>query len=155
SVDLVEASLESIMGNLVRSRRLADSCFRLADTEGFVKYKLGSATNLAVVALYGGNFSRAEEYLAYVLGLADALTYVKFGALDNMATLELQRGNLRRCAELLDQCREVQMRDNLPARSWYDLAHDLTRCAYFERLEDWDQIVRVADEADAELARRQ
>ena len=25
----------------------------------------------------------------------------------------------------------------VPARSWYDLAHELTRCAYFERLEDW------------------
>ena len=55
SVDLVEASLESFTGNLARSRHLSESCFRLADTEGFVKYKLGSATNLAVVALYGAN----------------------------------------------------------------------------------------------------
>src|SRR5215831_5367620 len=46
SVDLVEASLESFTGNLVRSRHLAESCFRLADSEGFLKYKLGSATNL-------------------------------------------------------------------------------------------------------------
>jgi hypothetical protein len=63
----VEASLESFTGNLTRSRHLSESCFRLADTEGFVKYKLGSATNLAVVALYSANVDRAEEYLSYVL----------------------------------------------------------------------------------------
>jgi len=151
----VEASLESFTGNLARSRHLSESCFRLADAEGFVKYKLGSATNLAVVALYGANLDRAEEYLSYVLNYADALTYVKLGALDNLATLELRRGNLQRCCELLEDCRQVTLRDNLPARSWYDLAHDLTRCAYFERLEDWDQIVSVAERADAELVRRQ
>ena len=151
----MEASLESFTGNFARSRQLSESCFRLADTEGFVKYKLGSATNLAVVALYGANFDRAEEYLSYVLSHADALTYVKLGALDNLASLELQKGNLQRCCELLDECRQVTLRDNLPARSWYDLAHDLTRCAYFERLEDWDQIVSVAEQADAELVRRQ
>ncbi|MEO8482623.1 MAG: sigma-54 dependent transcriptional regulator, partial [Acidobacteriota bacterium] len=43
----------------------------------------------------------------------------------------------------------------VPARSWYDLAHQLTRCAYFERLEDWTQIIAIADDVDPELARRQ
>ncbi len=43
----------------------------------------------------------------------------------------------------------------LPARSWYDLAHQITRCTYFEQLGDWDAIVTIADDADAELARRQ
>jgi len=140
---------------LARARKLAESCFRLADAEGFSKYKLGSATNLAVVALYSGNRSRAAEYLNYVLDCPDLITYIKLGVLDNLAILEMEKGNLRRCAEVLEDCRQVTLKDSLPARSWYDLAHDLTRCAYFERLEDWDQIVAVADEADAELERRQ
>jgi DNA-binding NtrC family response regulator/tetratricopeptide (TPR) repeat protein len=155
SVDLVEASLESVAGNLVRCRQLAEACFRLAETEGYAKYKLGSATNLAVVALYGGNVERAQQCLDYVLASADSITYVKLGALDNLATLELHKGNLRRCSELLQQCRDVTLRDRLPSRSWYDFAHDLTRCAYFERLEDWSEIIAIADLADAELARRQ
>jgi len=155
SIDLVEASLETIAGNLIRSKQLADSCFRRADANGFEKYRLGSATNLAVVALYARNFERAVDYLKYVLGATDSITYIKFGALDNLALLELEKGNLRRCGEVLDECKLVTARDNLPARSWYDLAHDLTRCAYFERLEDWDQIVAVANAADTELERRQ
>ncbi len=43
----------------------------------------------------------------------------------------------------------------LPARSWYDLAHQITRCAYYERLADWPQIVAICDEAEPETARRQ
>ena len=35
SVDLVEASLESIAGNLTRSRALAESCFERAEAAGF------------------------------------------------------------------------------------------------------------------------
>jgi transcriptional regulator with PAS, ATPase and Fis domain len=120
-----------------------------------LKYKLGSATNLAVVALYSMNLERATNYLSYVLSSADSLTYVKLGALDTQASVELENGNLKRCAELIDECHKVTLRDNLPARSWYDLAHDLTRCAYLERLEDWNEIVQIADAADAELARRQ
>jgi DNA-binding NtrC family response regulator len=44
---------------------------------------------------------------------------------------------------------------HLPARSWYDLAHQVTRCAYYERLEDWPRILEICDDADPELARRQ
>ncbi len=43
----------------------------------------------------------------------------------------------------------------LPARSWYDLAHQVTRCAYYERLADWPHIVAICDEAEPEAARRQ
>jgi DNA-binding NtrC family response regulator len=44
---------------------------------------------------------------------------------------------------------------HLPARSWYDLAHQLTRCAYYERLHDWHQIVEICNEVEPEVARRQ
>lgn len=43
----------------------------------------------------------------------------------------------------------------MPARSWYDLAHQVTRCAYFERLEEWNAMIDIVDHADPELARRQ
>jgi DNA-binding NtrC family response regulator len=50
---------------------------------------------------------------------------------------------------------EVIRQQSLPARSWYDLAHQVTRCAYFERLEQWKAILEICDEVDPDLARRQ
>jgi DNA-binding NtrC family response regulator len=43
----------------------------------------------------------------------------------------------------------------LPARSWYDLAHQVTRCAYHERLGDWPRVIAVCDDAEPEAGRRQ
>src|SRR6185295_8063224 len=55
----------------------------------------------------------------------------------------------------LDDCEATLRLHIVPSRSWYDLAHQITRCAYFEQLQDWTAILDVADQADAELARRQ
>jgi DNA-binding NtrC family response regulator len=55
----------------------------------------------------------------------------------------------------LVECERLARTHNLPARSWYDLAHQITRCAYFEHLEDWNAIIETVDDADAELVRRQ
>jgi DNA-binding NtrC family response regulator len=43
----------------------------------------------------------------------------------------------------------------MPCRSWSDLYHQLTRCAYYERLEDWQRILEIGEEAEPELIRRQ
>jgi len=55
----------------------------------------------------------------------------------------------------MSELRGVGLEDHVPARSWYDLAHQITRCAYHERIEDWRAVVAIVDEADAEVARRQ
>ncbi|ODS58089.1 MAG: hypothetical protein ABS36_04175 [Acidobacteria bacterium SCN 69-37] len=52
-------------------------------------------------------------------------------------------------------CTEVHASQHLPARSWYDLQHQITRCSYHERLGDWDEIVAIVDEVAPEAARRQ
>jgi DNA-binding NtrC family response regulator len=49
----------------------------------------------------------------------------------------------------------MTLKESLPARSWYDLAHQVTRCSYHEQLEQWDAIVDIAEASEAELARRQ
>ena len=72
-----------------------------------------------------------------------------------MALLELREGHLERSSHALNDCEQAIKKDSLPARSWYDLAHQVTRCSYFEQLGDWDAMVTVAEDADAELARRQ
>jgi hypothetical protein len=69
--------------------------------------------------------------------------------------LLLRQGNLGECVKKLRECEDTISRDSLPARSWYDLAHQVTKCTYYERLGDWDAVVEVAEKTDPELARRQ
>lgn len=155
SLDLVEASLECTGGNLVRSKYLAERCRQRALSSRFSKYLLGSATNLAVVALYEGQIDRATRYFDQVLPETPSLTYVRLGALDSLAQLHLHQGRFKDVAALLDDIAEVSHSDKVPARSWYDLAHQLTRCAYFERVREWATVVEIADATEPELARRQ
>jgi len=155
SVDMIEGSLESVSGNLERSRALAERCLQRAQSAGLSRYVLGSATNLALVALYSGNASRARSGLEYLLPLTKEITYVRFGALDSLAQVELADGRPDACLERLHQAGAVADSNRLPARSWYDLAHQVTRCAYHERLGDWPRMVEICDDAEPETGRRQ
>ena len=155
SVDLFEGSLESVAGNLARFRTLSESCFERATAAGFSKYTVGAATNLGMVAICAGNMTRARAYLKQAIELAEGITYVKLCALDNLARVSLFEDDLDACHDLLAQCASVIAKDTVPARSWYDLDHQLTRCAYFERFGDWDTIIGIADDVDPELTRRQ
>jgi hypothetical protein len=65
--------------------------------------------------------------------------------LDNFAQVSVHEEDGQNAEPYLAQCAEVISAQNLPARSWYDLAHQLTRCAYFEQLEDWERIVALYD----------
>jgi DNA-binding NtrC family response regulator len=75
--------------------------------------------------------------------------------MDTDAQVALYDGDMGRCKRMLEQCVHVSTADRVPARSWYDLAHQLTRCAYYERLGDPDRVIAIADEVDRELHRRQ
>lgn len=154
-VDVAEASLEAIAGNLGRTRELALACLARAHSSEFVTYQVSALANLAVVALYADRLTRARTLIEAALERATQITYARLGVLDTLAQLELREGHLGRCEAVLARCAASAAGDTLPARSWYDLAHQVTRCAYFEQLHDWDTIIRVADEADPELRRRQ
>jgi DNA-binding NtrC family response regulator len=89
------------------------------------------------------------------LDAAGEISYIRLAALDNLALVELCDGHLDKCRSLFLQCDQTALNHTLPARSWNDLANDTTRCAYFEALRDWPQVVAIADAADPELGRRQ
>jgi DNA-binding NtrC family response regulator len=55
----------------------------------------------------------------------------------------------------LKDCAESTLSDRVPARSWNDLASDITRCTLHEYTENWDQVLAIVEAADPELARRQ
>jgi DNA-binding NtrC family response regulator len=115
----------------------------------------GSLTNLGSLMLFTGNSVRANDCLTKALSLCGDLPLIRLSALDSLAQAALFDGDLSGCSDFLTQCHDAIERHRLPARSWYDLAHQLTRSAYLERLEDWRQVVDLCDLADPELDRRQ
>ncbi len=102
-----------------------------------------------------GNPDKARHHLDTALSLSTELTQVRFSVFDSQTQLALFEGNLDDVRQGLQRCLEAQRIQSLPARSWYDLAHQSTRCAYYERLGDWARVVEIAEASDAELARRQ
>src|SRR5207247_219885 len=74
TLDVVEASLESVAGNLDRSRRLAESCLHRAQAASFSKYVVASAANLALFAIYSGHATKARQFLDDVLKLSTDLS---------------------------------------------------------------------------------
>ncbi len=155
SVLLVDSALELFAGNLLRASNAAKSGLEIAGSENLTTLTAGCLANLGTVTLFLGRPGRARELLGSALKICTELLLTRFSVLDALAQVELFEGNLEACGRTLRDCASTLCLHRVPARSWYDLAHQLTRCAYYERLEDWTQIVAIADEVDPELARRQ
>jgi DNA-binding NtrC family response regulator len=83
------------------------------------------------------------------------LGLIRLSVVDSRAQLAHFCGQADNVKALLVEWRNAAASHSLPARSWYDFAHQITRCSYFEHVEQWDTIVDIVDDADAELARRQ
>jgi DNA-binding NtrC family response regulator len=154
-VQLVDSGLEMYAGNLSRATRAALAGVEAAQMAAFCMPLAGSLTNLGSLAVMRGDGTAAAQHLNSALRMCDGLSFIRLSALDSLAQLELFRGRTEIACRLIDQCHCVVAEHRLPARSWYDLAHQVTRCTYCELLEDWQAIVDIVDEADPELARRQ
>lgn len=147
--------MEIVAGNLSRSMASARSSYdRAALTESRVQMA-GSAGMLGLVILLGGDPRKSSDYLSQALELSAEISYVKLGVLDNLAQVALYEEDLDRCDGYLKQCGQVIAAQDLPARSWYDFAHQVTRCAVLAQFDDWERIVEITNEADPELERRQ
>ncbi len=102
-----------------------------------------------------GQADRARDCLEEALALSESFQWIRLNVLDSLAQLAIFEGKTDAARALIDDCRCVIAGHRLPAPSWSDLAHQITRCAYFEQLEDWPAMVSIVDEVDGELARRQ
>jgi DNA-binding NtrC family response regulator len=154
-VQLVDSGLEMYGGNLSRATRAALAGVEAAQVAGFTMPLAGSLTNLGSLAVMRGDGRTAAKHLHAALGMCDGLSLIRLSALDSLAQLELLEGRNRPAFGRIEQCKLVVAEHRLPARSWYDLAHQVTRCTYYELLEDWHTVVAIVDDADPELARRQ
>jgi DNA-binding NtrC family response regulator len=105
--------------------------------------------------MYLGSLDRSQSHLDHALNRAQGVTHVKLGVVDTLAQLALGQNGPDACKKYLDLFAATLDNDKLPARSWYDLVHQLTRCAYFEKLEDWHRVIAIVDDADPEITRRQ
>ncbi len=110
--------------------------------------------NAGQLALWSGNSDLARGLLSSALEQCGAFSFLRSGLLDSSAALSLFVDDLPAAAATIEECRALIASHEVPARSWYDLTHDITRCLYFARLEDWQSIIDIVDEADPELERR-
>jgi len=72
-----------------------------------------------------------------------------------MAQLALFSEDVQSCRAAFAMCDETLAGQNLPARSWTDFSYQLTRCAYHERLGQWEAVLDICADVDPELERRQ
>jgi transcriptional regulator with PAS, ATPase and Fis domain len=155
TLGVVAVSLEFMAGNLLRARLLAEESLVQARAAGFKKYVVASQANLAAVGLYLGDTRGARRIADDVLKTTAEMPYLRVGVLDTLTQLSLREEHADRTRALLDQCAETIAGQRLPARSWYDLAHQLTRCSYFESVGEWPSVLKIAENTEPELVRRQ
>jgi transcriptional regulator with PAS, ATPase and Fis domain/tetratricopeptide (TPR) repeat protein len=155
TLDVVVASLEFTAGNLGRARKLSEESLDQARRVGFKKYVIASQANLLAISLSLGDLGLAKRLARDVETATRAMPEFRVGALDTLAQISLHEMNLDRAAELLSECQQAIRAQLHPAPSWYELAHHVTRCAYFERLGDWTSVVELVALTEPEADRRQ
>lgn len=85
----------------------------------------------------------------------EQFAFIRLAALDNQLQLALHEDDLDACDELQEACDRTLAEHKVPSRSWYDLAHQVTRCSVMVHLEDWEGVIALAESLDSELERRQ
>ncbi len=98
---------------------------------------------------------RAHEYLAHAVSLTSELSFIRLAVLDNLAQVALYEEDFDTCDRYLKECAKVIAEQDVPARSWYDFAHQITRCTALAQFDDWETIIDITAEAEPELERRQ
>lgn len=154
SLDTVESSVEMVSGNLGRARAVAERGFQRAHCAGFSRYLAGCATNLSALAIWVGDLAVAREYISHVMKVAATSSRMRFCALDNLMQIALFEGNLLQAQSLSSECSRLQSSLRFARPSWYELAHQSTKCQYLEQSGDWLGIVALAESVDDELTRR-
>jgi len=152
---LVDASLESIAGNLQRATASARQCFDQSRIGGFGILEAGAITNLGFLALCRLDIARARSLLNRAVEQTDDLSFIRLAALDNLLRLALSEDDLDRCDELLRQCSSVIDEHMVPKRSWYDFAHQVTRCSVLAHIKDWEGVVELGESLEREIEVRQ
>jgi DNA-binding NtrC family response regulator/tetratricopeptide (TPR) repeat protein len=155
SICQVDSGFEMYAGNLRRARESAWEGLKLSHSHGLTPIYAGCMTNLGSIFVYLGKNDKARELLERAVGTCSELPMIRFSATDALMQVALLDGRLEDALDLQLECESAITSLSLPSRSWYDLAHQVNRCAYHEVLEDWDAIVAIADDAGQEAESRE
>lgn len=155
AISLIDCSLEVLGGNIARALGSARAAYAESALTGSRIQMAGSAGMLGLVSLLTGNAAMSMDYLTHGLELADEVLYMRLGILDNLVQVALWNDDLDRCDEYLKECAAVIAKQTTPSRSWYDLAHQVSRCSVLSSIADWETILEITAEAEPEAERRQ
>jgi DNA-binding NtrC family response regulator len=154
ALSLVDSSLEVLGGNIPRAMVAAKAAYSKAAISGSRIQMAGAAGMLGLIALLLDDPSAGKEHLSQGLELSSEVLYMRLGILDNLAQIGLARDDLDECDRYLRDCADVIDQQVVPCRSWYDLAHQVTRCSVASHIGDWDSILEIVDKAEPEAERR-
>lgn len=151
----LDAGLELYAGNLRRARKSAVEGVELAKSHGLLPIYAGCLTNLGSILTAVGKTERAVRLLHQAVSCCTELPVIKFSALDTLMQAALFERELAKASDYEAAAAENRQNHSLPSRSWYDLAHQITRCAYHELVQDWETVLAIVDDAAPEAARRE
>ena len=154
SVELVAVSPLVETGSVDSARSAAAWAFEIASSSQQPVSRARALGNLGLFTLYLGNAKQARAYLNESRAGAREFSFVQLGLADSLACVEIFEGNLGGCCQYLDEAAALSKIHDVPARSWYDLAHQIARCMYLSQIKDWEAILDIVNSAHPELERR-
>lgn len=154
-VNLIAGTLDSSTGNVRRACSENGSALDMARSKGMTAPLPGLLANAGQLSVWSGNIASARTFLTEALVATREFKFLKLAVTDSMAALALYEGNLPEAATHIQACRNIIASHKVPARSWYDLTHQITKCIYFNLREEWETIISIVNAADPELERRQ
>src|SRR5688572_31104535 len=155
SIELVSASPLIDTGSIDKARTTAVWAFEAANLDHQLLPRSRALGNMGLFTLYLGNAKQARAYLDEARESAREMSFVQLGLADSLASVALFEGNLGECSKYLSEIDALSQAHRVPARSPYDLVHQITRCIYLSHVKDWQGILDVVEPAHPELERRQ
>jgi DNA-binding NtrC family response regulator len=153
--NLITGTLDIATGNVRRASTENSSALEMARSGRVTGSVPGLLANAGQLATWSGNVSAARNLLSEALFATREFKFLRLAVTDSMAALALFEGNMAEAATHIQACRQIIASHRVPARSWYDLTHQITKCLYFNLREEWETIISIVNEADPELERRQ
>lgn len=155
SSSLIGAVVDTALGNVRKAAHTSAAALDLARRQGQKAARIGLLANAGQLSLWTGEVHAARHFLLEGLQSGQQFRFLLLGITDALAELALFEGDLDEAASRLRECQEIIAGHRVPARSWYDLAHQITRCLFHAVRDEWQPIIDIVDAADPDLAQRQ
>jgi DNA-binding NtrC family response regulator/tetratricopeptide (TPR) repeat protein len=155
SINLIGGTVDTAVGSIRRAMSANALALDSARRNGATQALPGLLGNAGQLAVWRGDGASAARLLAEAKQAGREYQFVQLGLTDSLAALAIFEGRMDDACAYLEACRRIIASHRVPARSWYDLTHQITRCLYLSLNENWTAIVNIVNEADPELERRQ